>query len=140
MKKEIKLRSIRSHFSKLREIIYFELGNRFYSSDFINQTVICAEETFANIINHAYQKNSHKVIDVKIEVTFEMCKITFIDEGVEFKDFKLPNSLKDLNSRLGGLGLYLINKFSDKFTYERAGNINITTIVKYKKDEGKDGV
>lgn len=135
MTKEMKLRSIRTHFSKLREILYFELGNRLYSSDFINQTVICAEEAFANIINHAYKKNSHKVIDVKIEITFDMCKIIFVDEGVEFRDFKLPNSLKDLNNKVGGLGLYLINKFSDQFLYERIGNLNITTIIKYKKNE-----
>ena len=138
MKKNLILKSIKTEYLKLHLILTDLLEKNVYLPDFINEVAVVAEEIFSNIINHSYKKNNKKIIEIDIEVTYDYCKVVFCDYGIEFKNIKIPESLEELHEKngkdkIGGLGLYIISKFSDFFDIKREGNKNITTFIKYRR-------
>lgn len=94
--------------------------------------LIC-EEVFVNICNYAYGENVGKA-------EIEACKLSdcivvkFIDSGKKFNPLEIaePNIHAPLEERsIGGLGIFMTKKLSDKLLYERTDNKNILTVIKY---------
>lgn len=94
--------------------------------------LIC-EEVFVNICNYAYGENVGKA-------EIETCKLSdcivvkFIDSGKKFNPLEIaePNIHAPLEERsIGGLGIFMTKKLSDKLLYERTDNKNILTVIKY---------
>ena len=94
--------------------------------------LIC-EEVFVNICSYAYGKNVGKA-------EIEACKLSdcivvkFIDSGKKFNPLEIaePNIHAPLEERsIGGLGIFMTKKLSDKLLYERTDNKNILTVIKY---------
>lgn len=94
--------------------------------------LIC-EEVFVNICNYAYGENVGKA-------EIEACKLSdcivvkFIDSGKKFNPLEIadPDIKSPLEERnIGGLGIFMTKKLSDKLLYERTDNKNILTVIKY---------
>lgn len=94
--------------------------------------LIC-EEVFVNICSYAYGENVGKA-------EIEACKLSdcivvkFIDSGKKFNPLEIaePNIHAPLEERsIGGLGIFMTKKLSDKLLYERTDNKNILTVIKY---------
>lgn len=93
------------------------------------------EEIFINIANYAYGQDQGKAtVDLALNELRDTLSITFRDSGVPYNP--LEKSAPDISSSakeraVGGLGIFLVQKYSDSMAYEYKGNENCLTI--YKK-------
>lgn len=94
--------------------------------------LIC-EEVFVNICNYAYGENVGKA-EIKACKLSDCIVVKFIDSGKKFNPLEIaePNIHAPLEERsIGGLGIFMTKKLSDKLLYERTDNKNILTVIKY---------
>jgi anti-sigma regulatory factor (Ser/Thr protein kinase) len=100
-----------------------------------NNLLLAVEEVYVNIVKHAYPESSGKVIIYcYMDENSLISKIK--DAGIPFNPLKAPEPR--LASRLeerkvGGLGLFLVQKLVDNVEYKREGNYNVLTLIKSKK-------
>lgn len=94
--------------------------------------LIC-EEVFVNICNYAYGENVGKA-EIEVSKFSDCIVVKFIDRGKKFNPLEIaePNIHTPLEERsIGGLGIFMTKKLSDKLLYERTDNKNILTVIKY---------
>ena len=117
-------------FIKLRESIFYYLQKFNFSNNSVSEVLLVAEEIFTNIIRHSYKGECNEPIYVTFYVSNSTLYMTFKDKGEKAEELKIPNSLIELQGKVGGLGLYLISKLSDSYGYKHSGNWNINFIEK----------
>ncbi|HNV44223.1 MAG: ATP-binding protein [Spirochaetes bacterium] len=117
-------------FIKLRESIFYYLQKFNISNNSVSEVLLVAEEIFTNIIRHSYKGECNEPIFVTFYVSNSTLYMTFKDKGEKAEELKIPNSLIELQGKVGGLGLYLISKLSDSYGYKHSGNWNINFIEK----------
>ncbi len=102
-----------------------------------NKTVfelnLVLDELFTNIVNYAYLDSDVHTIEIFTEAINDEIIIKIIDDGKEFnplhmEDVNINASIDDRN--IGGLGIHLVKRLTDKLSYERLDNKNILTIIK----------
>ncbi len=89
------------------------------------------EEVLLNIVNYAYPDNPKAVIKVGCALSPDKLNIRIIDQGKEFDPSAKPDpdiSLSVEERDIGGLGILLVRKISDEFSYQRSNNQNILDI------------
>ena len=97
------------------------------------------DEACANVINHAYKNTSHLNPNIYLTVNKndEKLEIAVADEGDGFdpENIKTPDmDAYQKNSLNGGLGLHLIQQFSDEVSFEmNPGVRNEVKMVKFLK-------
>ena len=94
--------------------------------------LIC-EEVFVNICNYAYGENVGKA-EIEVSKLSNCIVVKFIDSGKKFNPLEIadPDIKSPLEERnIGGLGIFMTKKLSDKLLYERTDNKNILTVIKY---------
>lgn len=95
---------------------------------------LALEEIATNIINYGYK--GQEDYDITIRFTLERYKlrIQIKDGAKEFNPLEIKGSDnldKPLEERdIGGLGIHLVKKFTDNFSYRRSNNKNIVTLTK----------
>ncbi len=98
---------------------------------------LLCEETFMNIITHAYPheyKNMYMYAGYEYDKQHECIILKVCDYGVPFNPLEEQDPNLDtgiLERKVGGLGIFLIKKISDIIEYERKDGMNILTIKKY---------
>jgi len=99
---------------------------------------LALEEIVTNIIEHGY--NGHEEYDIAIRFSLEKhnLRIQIKDSAPEFNPVALPEP-DDLNKPLeerhiGGLGIHLVKKFTDNFTYRRMNSKNVISLLKKLED------
>ena len=112
-------------FIKLRESIFYYLQKFNFSNNSVSEVLLVAEEIFTNIIRHSYKGECNEPIYVTFYVSNSTLYMTFKDKGEKVEELKIPNSLIELQGKVGGLGLYLISKLSDSYGYKHSENWNI---------------
>lgn len=100
----------------------------------ISQFLVIVEELFVNVVHYAYQD---KEGDIEMKLTFfsepDRIVFTIIDSGMPFNPFsrKDPDITLDGSQRqIGGLGIFLSKKLSDKQFYSYEDGKNKVTIEK----------
>jgi len=97
------------------------------------------DELITNIIEHSMQEREAEIkVEIRKDNDTVFLKVT--DNGPPFDPTKssLPDTTLPLaNRRCGGLGIFLVKKYSDSFDYERIDNTNVFTIVKNLSQEGR---
>lgn len=91
--------------------------------------VSAVEEIFANIAYYAYEKSGEVIITTFVEDG--VYYVQFSDKGKKYNPLKNknPDISSDLKDRkIGGLGIFLAKKLSDKISYTYKNNQNILTI------------
>ncbi len=89
----------------------------------------------SNIISYAFQKDDkHHDIDVKVEFAEGHGRlfVTISDDGIPFNPIEeeAPDTTLPVEDRsIGGLGIMLVRKLSDKLTYKRDLNRNVVTFM-----------
>lgn len=95
---------------------------------------VAVEEIFVNIASYAYENNDgDATIQVSINDNPLSIEITFIDSGTEYNPLAKPDpntSLKLMERKKGGLGIFMVKKSMDDMTYEYIDGKNILKIVK----------
>lgn len=95
---------------------------------------IASEEVFANIIHHSYLNTGGNVeISVDYDCQKSLMIVRFKYGGSKFDptdDYK-TNIREPVGARkLGGLGIYIIKKFTDRIVYNYCNDRNILEIFK----------
>ena len=92
------------------------------------------EEVFINIAHYAYGDHRGKAyIDLSIDESDSSLIMTFRDSGTPYDPLKKesPDITSSAEERaIGGLGIFLIQKYSDDLSYEFADGENRLTIRK----------
>lgn len=91
--------------------------------------IVAAEEIFTNIAQYAYETSGR--VGVKINEDAEFYNVGFGDIGREFNPLEKeePDLTKSAEEReIGGLGIYLARKMTDKISYIHEGISNIITL------------
>ena len=91
--------------------------------------ISATEEIFANIASYAYEENGEVVITTFVEDGIYY--VRFSDNGRKYNPLKnkKPDITSDLKDRkIGGLGIFLARKLSDKISYSYKNGQNILTI------------
>lgn len=124
--------AVKENLPKVIEFVTKMLGENADGKLVFELELIC-EEVFVNICSYAYGENVGKA-------EIEACKLSdcivvkFIDGGKKFNPLEIaePNIHAPLEERsIGGLGIFMTKKLSDKLLYERTDNKNILTVIKY---------
>lgn len=102
----------------------------------INQSIkmklyLAAEEIFVNICNYAFDKNEKGNVQFEISTSLNSTVMRFIDNGRQFNPLKIDKDINKYNidSEIGGLGIFITKKISDELSYEYSNNNNILTII-----------
>lgn len=91
-------------------------------------------EAITNIIENAYDNRQTHLIKVELRYFNGKATLCVEDDGVPFNpltrpEVELPNKLED--TKIGGLGIYLIRRYSDECNYQRKNNKNRLDVVVY---------
>lgn len=92
------------------------------------------EEIFINIASYSYGKGHGTAsIDLALNKDLDTLAITFRDRGVPYNPLMKPDpdvSAPIEDRPIGGLGIFLVQKYSDGMLYEYKNNENCLTIYK----------
>ena len=99
------------------------------------QIDLAVDELFTNIASYAYAPGSGEAtIQLNFDEASRVASVTFIDSGVPYDPLQKPDpdvTLSAEEREIGGLGIYMAKKATDKMEYRRENGRNILTI--YKK-------
>lgn len=121
---------VRNDFEELERLS--EFLSAFWKSNELRQDELldvnlALEEAFANVVMHGFEDQGEHQIDVQISVEHNTIRVTVEDEGVPFNPLNAADVdvTTPLESRsIGGLGMFMVRKLTDKLTYTREGNRN----------------
>lgn len=93
------------------------------------------EETFINIINHAFSDNKKHSVSIELNNTGKTVNITFIDSGMAFNPLidastELKKNIKNNDHCEGGMGIHIIKSLTDQQEYRRINQRNVFTVTK----------
>lgn len=97
----------------------------------VYQAQLAAHELYANIVNHAYQRDDSQRIGVRLTLEWNPRSliIEMRDRGCSFDPASVPDP--DLDQvRENGYGLFLIRNLIDDVTYEVRQDENLWRLVK----------
>ena len=100
-----------------------------------NKIELAVDEACTNVIEHAYQHDESKDIDIAIKIDYHKFTVVVTDRGKSFKmkEVELPDMESYLAEiRVGGLGIYLMKTLMDEVDYHvKPGVKNEVRMVKY---------
>ena len=128
--------SIFSSLAEVRLLVRFcrdALGNLFSESE-LASIELAVVEAANNIVQHAYEFQKDKPLQISIFHRGDYIEIEFYDKGktFDYKSVTPPQFNWDelQNVPEGGWGIYLIKNLMNDVKYERYGNINILKLIK----------
>ena len=101
-----------------------------------DQISLAVDEACTNVIKHAHQYNSRRMIDLAVVYDNSQFEIVITDKGGGFDPKKLrePDLSEYIHeAKMGGLGIHLMKTLMDEVNYSfNPGVKNQVTMVKYK--------
>lgn len=95
---------------------------------------VVLDELLSNIVKYSFPDDAVYEIDITVELfTTGKLIIQLTDAGVPFNPFDTPEpdlSIPLEDREIGGLGILLVKKLMDSYSYKRQVNLNITSMVK----------
>ena len=105
-------------------------------SDMVSMQVnVVFDELLANIINYGFVDEKEHVIDIEIRYNGDKLIIIFSDDGIPFNPFEKtdPNTELSIDERdIGGLGVHIVKKLMDDYSYKRTIGKNVISVTKHK--------
>jgi len=94
---------------------------------------LAIEELVTNCIKYGYDDSAEHIIEIELKLSVGELVITVTDDGLPFNPLELPEP--DTNLRvedlpIGGLGIHLLRKMSDRMDYARTDGKNRLTLRK----------
>lgn len=101
---------------------------------------LALDELLSNMFDHGFVEGIERFIEVSCSCKGQLFEVTTIDNGKKFNCTQaiLPDVDIPFNQRtrkIGGMGIHLVKKVMDVFTYRRENDKNIIVIGKYLKGE-----
>ena len=131
--KEITLQAKMDNLNPVIDMIEKELERFSCPMEVLTQISIACEEIFVNIACYGYTPDEGDAV-VSIDITGnspKRCVIIFDDSGHQFNPLEKPDpdvTLAAVERPIGGLGIYLARKLTDKISYIRSNISNILTL------------
>jgi sigma-B regulation protein RsbU (phosphoserine phosphatase) len=127
---EITLPAILENLDRLLEWVETFLADRSCPAKIRQQLVMAAEEIFMNIVHYAYPGKTGNAT-VRTGRAGEVFVLQYEDEGVPFNPLEWPKpvlkgGIEDRS--IGGRGIYLIKKMTDRMSYARLSGKNQLTV------------
>lgn len=98
---------------------------------------VAVVEAVNNAVEHAHHEQRAKQVTVRMLITDDRIKLTIIDTGMPF-DFEAAMAaslgMENAGEVERGRGLGIIHALMDEVKYERKGETNQITLVKYLRD------
>lgn len=102
-----------------------------------DQISLAVDEACTNIIKHAHEFNSRRMIDLAVVYDKKQIEIIITDKGKGFdpKSLEKPNLPKYIHeAKMGGLGIHLMKTLMDEVNYTfNPGVKNQVSMIKYLK-------
>ena len=98
---------------------------------------IIADEICSNIVHYAYPNEKGKLtVEFSFNPMIEEAELVFIDNGIPFNPLNAPDpDLAEPEERdEGGLGIFLVRRYSDRLQYEYTKNQNMLRIFKKRNN------
>ncbi len=100
-----------------------------------DQISLAVDEACTNVIKHAHQYNSRRMIDLAVNYDNKRFEIIITDKGRGFdvKSLKKPDLSKYIHeAKMGGLGIHLMKTLMDEVNYTfNPGIKNQVSLIKY---------
>lgn len=130
--KEFTIEATKDNLNQVIKFVDAELEANDCSMKAQLQLDVAVEEMYINVASYAYAPD---VGNVTIQVDFAdgNVSITFIDSGVPFNPLDKPDpdvTLSAAERQIGGLGIYMVKKSMDDFSYLYKDGQNISTVKK----------
>jgi anti-sigma regulatory factor (Ser/Thr protein kinase) len=94
---------------------------------------LALDELLTNIISYGYPEPGEHSIQIELNIEQNVLKIVVVDDGTAFNPFQhgLHEQNVSLDERkIGGLGIHLVKKFVDDYSFQRLQERNIVTLYK----------
>lgn len=130
----ITLTAIPENFAAAQEQVHLFLDTVSCSMRTLLELDMVVEELFINVASYAYTDRIGMVaIDLSLNENKDTLYMTFRDSGIPYDP--LSKESPDLSASakerpIGGLGIFLVQKYSDSLSYEYAGGENRLTVCK----------
>src|SRR5213595_303720 len=119
--RELSIPADTRHLAEVRAAVMEVIGNRMFPAVKANLVALAVDEAVANIIEHAYTKNSvpdaARQVQVILDATPERLAVVIRDHGVAFDPCRAPEIDLDEHIRAGhsgGLGIFLMRRIMDE--------------------------
>jgi sigma-B regulation protein RsbU (phosphoserine phosphatase) len=92
------------------------------------------DELLTNIISYSFGDAVEHKITVEMSVKANALHIVISDDGICFNPFEQedPDLESSIDERdVGGLGIHLVKKFMDEYSYQRLEDRNVVTLLKH---------
>jgi serine/threonine-protein kinase RsbW len=138
-KYQLRIPSQTDNLELIREFVSKVARKVGFKDDAISKIELAVDEACANVIEHAYQKDAKKNIDVAIQIDYQKFTIIITDHGRGFdpRKIKAPDMKEYLaQMRVGGLGIYLMRTLMDEIDFNvQPGKRNQVIMSKYFLDK-----
>lgn len=119
--------------SAVRVFITTVLRETGCSEDVINDIELASDEAVTNVVEHAYQFDVRKNVDIELRAQPGQVTVVLRDQGQPFEMKAVPQVDLDQHireRRNGGLGVYLMHTLMDSVQHTHDGGQNVLTLVK----------
>jgi serine/threonine-protein kinase RsbW len=101
------------------------------------QIGVIVEELFSNIVRFAFEDQEDHLIEIRMKKRERMISIVIIDDGIPFNplEYRHRPILDPAAPDYGGMGLTLVQTFSDSVVYHRINEKNHLEITKKIKSK-----
>ena len=130
----ITLTAVPENFAAAQEHVRSFLGSASCSMRTLFELDMVVEEVFINVASYAYPDSTGMVsLDLTLDEEQNFLCLTFRDSGIPYDPLRKqsPDLSAPAEKRpIGGLGIFLVQKYSDSLSYEYADGENRLTIGK----------
>jgi anti-sigma regulatory factor (Ser/Thr protein kinase) len=94
---------------------------------------LAIEELVTNCVKYGYDDSAEHVIEIELKLSAGELVLTVTDDGHEFNPLELPERNTNMSVEelpVGGLGIHLLRKMSDRMDYARTDGKNRLTLRK----------
>lgn len=130
----ITLPAVPENFAAAQEQVRSFLDSASCSMRTLFELDMVVEEVFINVASYAYPDRTGMVsLDLSLDREQNFLSLTFRDSGIPYDPLRKqsPDVTAPAEKRpIGGLGIFLVQKYSDSLSYEYADNENRLTIGK----------
>jgi serine/threonine-protein kinase RsbW len=127
--------AVMAEFAAMQEFVANAAAQAGFGPGPANKILLASEEALVNVINYAYPGTQGIVtLNCGPCVGEPGLAIRIEDSGVAFDPLArpAPDITIPLEERpIGGLGIFMVRQIMDRVSYERAGDRNVLTMVKY---------
>ena len=99
------------------------------------------EELLVNTISYGYNDPLQHTIEISLRIDDDYLTAVVIDDGIAFnplEDAPTPVLAGEVEDRpIGGLGIHFMRTLMDEIQYQRDGDKNRLTMIKYRKAESR---